>query len=83
MQTRFCCGNVKDRDILKDLVIDGIIMDLREKGRTAWTGLFCPRIGTVGCCSEHGNVIWNTANGEESSQEAFSLMEFPVCKHKE
>jgi hypothetical protein len=83
MQTRFWCGNGKDRDILKDLGIDGIIMDLREKGRTAWTGLFCLRIGTVGCCSEDGNVIWNSANCEESSQEEFSSMEFLVFKHKD
>jgi len=47
---------------LKDLGIDGIIMDLREKGRTAWTGLFCLRRGTIRCCSEHGNIIWNSAN---------------------
>jgi hypothetical protein len=59
MQTRIWCGNGKDRDILKDLgiLVDGISMDLTEKGRTAWSRLFWLRIGTVDCCREHGNMI--------------------------
>ena len=74
MQTRFWCGKGKDRDILKDLSLDGTSMDLREKERTAWSGLFWLRIGTVRCYSEHGNVISNSANcgGMSASQEEFS-----------
>jgi len=77
------------KDILKDLGIDGTSMDLRAKRRTTWSGLFWLRIGTVGCCSELGNVISNSANCEEcceellASQEEFRPKEFPVYKHKE
>ena len=69
IQTRFWCGKGKNRDILKDLDIDGTSMDLREKGWEARSGLFWLRKGTVGCCSEHGNVISNSTNYEECSEE--------------
>ena len=37
MQTRFWCGKEKDKDILRDLCIDGTSLDLREMGR-GWGG---------------------------------------------
>ena len=44
----------------KDVGIDVISTDLREKSKMVWIGLFWLTIGTIGCCLEHDNVATNS-----------------------
>ena len=79
MHAGFWWGDMREREHLEDLSIDGgycIELDLHKVGRGAWTGLIWLRTGTVaGSCGCGNELMGFLKCGELLTEDLLSLQE--------